>query len=61
MSPTCLYREAIRLQCFMRMRYVKNRKYPSHVALTTFTHFAQNSTRVSVLALYGSIMHVATV
>ena len=42
------------------MRYVKNGEYPSHITLTTFTQFAQNSTVVSMLALYGSTMHVAT-
>ena len=42
------------------MRYVKNGEYPSHITLTTFTRFAQNSTIVSVLALYGSTMHIAT-
>ena len=26
--PICLYREAIRLQCFPRTRYVKNGEYP---------------------------------
>ena len=29
------------------MRYVKNGEYPSHITLTTFTRFAQNSTVVS--------------
>ena len=32
------------------MRYVENGEYPSHITLTTFTHFAENSTIVSVLA-----------
>ena len=30
------------------------------ITLMTFTRFAQNSTAVSMLALYGSTMHVAT-
>ena len=42
------------------MHYVKNGEYPSHITLTTFTQFAQNSTLVSMLALCGSTMHVAT-
>ena len=42
------------------MGYVKNGEYPSHITLTTSTRFAQNSTIVSVLALYGSTMHIAT-
>ena len=32
----------------------------SHITLMTFTRFAQNSTSVGMLALYGSTMHVAT-
>ena len=41
---------------------VKNGEYRiarAHITLTTFTQFAQNSIVVSILALYGSIMHVA--
>ena len=55
--------EAIRLQCFMPTHYVKNgvtRHTGTHITLTTFAQFTQNSTVGSVLALYGSIMHVAT-
>ena len=56
MSPIYLYREAIRLQCFMHMRICTTLKTGNtrHIMLTTFTRFAQNSTIVSVLALYGS-------
>ena len=32
----------------------------AHIMLTTFTRFAQNRTVGSILALYGSTMHVAT-
>ena len=32
----------------------------AHITLTTFTRFTQNNTIGSMLALYGSIMHVAT-
>ena len=32
----------------------------AHIRLTTFTRFAQNSTVVSMLVLYGSNMHAAT-
>ena len=32
----------------------------AHITLTTFTRFVQNSTVGSILALYGSIMHLAT-
>ena len=32
----------------------------AHITLTTFTRFTQNTTIGSMLALYGSIMHVAT-
>ena len=59
-SPIYLDREAICLQCFMCMRYMKNEEYPSHITLMTFTQFVQNSSVVSMLALYGSTMHVAT-
>ena len=38
------------------MRYMKNGEHPSRITLTTFTRSAQNSTVVSVLALYGSTM-----
>ena len=31
MSPTCLYREAIHLQCFTPMHYVKKGEYPAHM------------------------------
>ena len=41
----------------VHMHYVKNGE---HITLTTFTQFAQTSTVVSMLALYGSIIHVAT-
>ena len=45
----------------VHMHYVKNVEYPSHSTWTMFTHFAQNCTIVSVLALYGSTMHIAIV
>ena len=41
------------------MRYVKKGN-TSHINLTTFTNFAQNSTVVSMHALYGSTIHTAT-
>ena len=51
----CLYTEAIRLQCFPPTLCCK-RGIPAtctHITLTTFTRFAQNSTVVSMLALYA--------
>ena len=64
MSHTCLCGEAIHLQCFMPMRYVKKRGIPAmyvHITLTTFTRLAQSSTVGSMLTLYGSTMLLALI
>ena len=57
----CLYREAIRLQCLLPMRYVKNGEYllGAHTNVTTFTYFGKNWSIGCLLALYGSTKHPA--
>ena len=54
--------EAIRLQWFTPTRYVKNGVYPSCTRtynVDVLYPICSNSIVVSMLALYGSIMHVA--
>ena len=58
-SPMCLYRKAIHLAMVYAHTLHEKWEIPTthvHSMLTTFTQFNQKST----VALYGSIMHVAT-
>ena len=55
LSSIRFYREAMHLQWFMPMHYVS-----AHMNMTSFTRFAQNCNIGNLLALYGSVMHVAT-
>ena len=58
--PSCLYREAICLQCFSA-HTLHEWAWPCvHMDVTTFTWFAQNCNITgSLVELHGSAMHVA--
>ena len=60
-SPICLYREAICLLFYVHAHVKKgNTLLHAHITLMTFTRLTQNSIVGSILALYGSAMHIAT-
>ena len=59
----CLYMEAIRLRCFMPTRYVQNGEYPSHTRtynVDDLYPICSKGPIGSMLALYASTVHVAT-
>ena len=58
-SP-CLYREAICLQCFPPTRYVSGRGHAYVCMWRPLPDMLKITNRWSLLALYGSTMHIAT-
>ena len=59
--PICLYREAMHLQCFPSTHYVVGAATRTYKRDDLYLIFSKlQSARLSLLALYGSTMHVAT-